>query len=97
MQRAGKQIIVWRSLPEARNLRFYTELKRQMEDENSLNVLQSFLEQQCEIEPGIEFQRVHRIGKPQEDRSPRAITARFLTYGYREFIFSKVNKLKGTN
>ena len=47
------------------------------EDENSQpNVLQSFLEQQCGVEPaGIEFQRVHRIGKPHRDASPRAIIA----------------------
>ena len=77
------------------NLRFYG-IEETDEKENSLKVLQSFLEWQCGIEPGIEFQRVHRIGKPRGDGSPRAIIAWFLRYGDRELIFSKVNKLKGT-
>ena len=65
-------------------------------NENSLKVLQSFLERQCGIEPGIEFQRVHRIGNPRRDGSPRAIIARFLRYGDRELIFSNAKKLKDT-
>ena len=66
------------------------------EDENSLKVLQSFLERQCGVEPGIEFQCVHRIGKPHGDGRPRAIIAQFLRYGDRELIFSKANKLNDT-
>ena len=53
------------------NLRFYGI--EEEEEENSLNVLKSFLEQQCGVQREIEFQRVHRIGKPYEDGSPRAI------------------------
>ena len=68
------------------NLRFYGI--EEEEDENSLNVLLSFLEQQCGV------QRDNRIGKPYEDGSPRAIIARFLRYGDRELIFSKMNQLK---
>ena len=75
---------------------FLYGIEKTDKDENSLNVLQSFLEQQYGVEPGIEFQRVYRIGKPQEDRISRAIIARFLTYDDREFIFGKVNKLKET-
>ena len=59
------------------------------EDENSLEVLQSFLERQCGIKPGIEFQHVHRIGKPCGDGSPRAIVAWFLRYGDRELILAR--------
>ena len=40
-------------------------------DENSLKVLQSFLEWHCRIKPNIEFQHVHRIGKPHGDGTPR--------------------------
>ena len=77
------------------NLRFYGI--EETEDENSLSVLQSFLEQQCGVEPAaIEFQRVNRIGKPHRDGSPTAIIARFLRYDDRELISSKVNKLKNT-
>ena len=76
-------------------MRFYG-IEETDEDENSLNVFRSFLERQCGIEPGVEFQRVHRIVKPRGDCSPRAIIARFLRYGDRELIFSKANKLKDT-
>ena len=52
------------------NLHFY-RIEESDENENSLKVLQSFLERQCGIElgtaVGIEFQRVHRIGKPHGD------------------------------
>ena len=68
-------------------MHFYV-IKETDEDENSLKVLQSFLEWQCGIEPGMEFQRVHRIGKPRGDGSPRPIIARFFGYGDRELIFS---------
>lgn len=77
------------------NLRFYG-IEETDGNENSLKVLQSFLERQCGIEPGIEFQRVHRIGNPRRDGSPRAIIARFLRYGDRELIFSNAKKLKDT-
>ena len=42
----------------------------------------------------IEFQRVHRVGKTNQDGKPRAIIARFLRYRDREFIFSKTSLLK---
>ena len=49
----------------------------------------------------IEFQRVHRVGKVNDDERPRPIIARFLRsslfalrYGDREFIFSKARALK---
>jgi len=77
------------------NLRFYG-IEETDGNENSLKVLQSFLERQCGIEPGIEFQRLHRIGNPRGDGSPRAIIARFLRYGDRELIFPNANKLKDT-
>ena len=74
------------------NLCFYG-IEESDENENSLKVLQSCLERQCGIElgtaVGIEFHRLHRIGKPHGDGSPRAIIARFLRYGDREFKISK--------
>lgn len=42
----------------------------------------------------IEFQRVHRVGKTNEDGRSRPIIARFLRYQDREFIFSKMCFLK---
>ena len=37
----------------------------------------------------IEFQRVHRIGKPQASGVPRTIIARFLRYPDREGVMSR--------
>ena len=50
-----------------------TELRRLMKMK-----IQSFLEWQYGIELGIDFPRVHRIGTPHGDGSPRAIIAQFL-------------------
>ena len=76
------------------NLRFYCISKKE-EGGDCRTVLNSFLEQQCGVETeGIEFQRVHRIGKPHDDGSPRAIIARFLRYSDREAVFSKAKSLK---
>ena len=51
------------------NLRFYG-IEETDGNENSLMVLQSFLERQCGIElVGIKFQRVHRIGKSHGNES----------------------------
>ena len=44
----------------------------------------------------IEFQRVQRVGKVNDDGRPRAIIARFLRCGDREFIFSRAKDLKDT-
>ena len=74
-------------------MRFYG-IEETDEDENSLKVLQSFLERQCGIEPGIKFQHVHRIGKPHGDGSPRAIIAQSLRCGDRELIFSKAYQVQ---
>ena len=75
------------------NLRY--GIGEEKEDGDCRNVLKSFLEQQCGVQPdGIEFQRVHRIGKRHEDGSPRAIIARFLRYSDRELVFSKTKLLK---
>ncbi|KAL9979618.1 hypothetical protein ACROYT_G017301 [Oculina patagonica] len=76
------------------NLRFYG-ISEEEEGGDCRMVLNSFLEQQCGVQTmGIEFQRVHRIGKPHDDGSPRAIIARFLRYSDREAVFSKGKSLK---
>ena len=48
------------------------------------------------LQGDIEFQRVHRVGKINEDGTPRPILARFLRYSDREFVFSKAKSLKDT-
>lgn len=80
------------------NLRFYgiKELPEGKEDARS--TLRGFFEQVLCIQPDeiqqIEFQRVHRVGKTNEDGRSRPIIARFLRYQDREFIFSKTSLLK---
>ena len=44
----------------------------------------------------IEFQRVHRLGRPRSSDDPRPIIARFLRYQDREEVMQKARaKLKG--
>ena len=50
---------------ELENLLFYG-IEETDEDENSLKVLQSFLERQCGIEPGIEFSVFTGLENPTE-------------------------------
>ena len=78
------------------NLRFFG-IDENSEREDSREVLQSFLERELKVKAeDIEFQRVHRVGKTNEDGHPRPIIARFLRYSDRESIFSKAKALKGT-
>ena len=63
------------------------------DQEDTYTTLQTFMEHHLGIKSEefaqIEFQRLHRIGKPNENSRPRPIISRFLRYGDREFIFSK--------
>ena len=78
------------------NLRFYG-ISEEKEVGNTCGVLKDFLENQLQVNASIiEFQRVHRVGKINEDERPRPIIARFLRYGDRDCIFSKAKDLKGT-
>ena len=66
--------------------------------ENTTEVLYKFLEEQLKIDrprDKIEFQRVHRLGKPSPVKS-RPIIARFLRYSDRELVMEQARKhLKG--
>ena len=81
------------------NLRFYG-ICEEGEQEDTYTTLKTFMEHhltiKAEVFAEIEFQRLHRVGKPKEDSRLRPIIARFLRYGDREFIFSKAKFLKGT-
>ena len=71
------------------NLRFYG-INEYGDVEDTLKELEVFLENRWKVNRGdIEFQRVHRVGKINEDGTPRPILARFFRYSDREFIFSK--------
>ena len=69
--------------------------------EDTRKVLVNFIEDVLGIEDarGIEFQCVHRIGKPRSGsgNGSRTIIARFLRYSDRERVFKCGRKLKDTN
>ena len=70
-----------------------------LQSENTKDVLFKFLEDELNITDSrkrIEFQRVHRLGKPRSSGDPRPIIARFLRYQDREEVMQKARaKLKG--
>ena len=80
------------------NLRFYGIKESPEGKEDACSTLRGFFEQVLCIQPDeiqqIEFQRMHRVGKTNEDGRSRPIIARFLRYQDREFIFSKTSLLK---
>ena len=66
-------------------------------NEDTKNVLVNFMKDVLEIEDAddIEFQRVHRMGKPKKDgHGSRTIIARFLRFPDRERVFKCGRKLK---
>ena len=70
-----------------------------LQSENTKDVLFKFLEDELNITDArkrIEFQRVHRLGRPKSSGDPRPIIARFLRYQDREEVMQKARaKLKG--
>jgi len=68
--------------------------------ENTEDVLVGFLENVLGIEDpkSIEFQRIHRLGKPKNDSEDggRTIVARSLRFSDRERVFKQGRKLRGT-
>ena len=69
--------------------------------EDTRKVLVNFIEDALGIQDakGIEFQRVHRMGKPRtgSGNGSRTVIARFLRYSDRERVFKCGRKLKDTN
>ena len=84
------EVYQWRE-----DLRFYA-IPEEGESENCKEVLYRFLETHLKMSSvrSIEFQRVHRIGKPQASAGPRTIIARFLRYPDREEVMSRRSMLK---
>lgn len=72
----------------------------QLPAEDSKEVIYNFLEQHLQIDrprDKIEFQRVHRLGKPNAGARPRPIIARFLRYGDKQLVMDRARKyLKNT-
>ena len=66
----------------------------QQEPENTKEVVYKFMEEEMKISNprnSIEFQRIHRVGKPKHD-GPRPIIARFLRYADREMVLHQARK-----
>ena len=72
----------------------------QLPAEDSKEVVYNFLEEHLKIDrphDKIEFQRVHRLGKPNAGANPRPIIARFLRYGDKQLVMDRARKyLKNT-
>ena len=82
------------------NLRFYGIEEDPEGAEDTRQVLIDFLQSELDIDDAsdIEFQRVHRIGRfNQQAPKPRQIIAGFLRYPDRERVMSNAKKLKGKN
>ena len=66
----------------------------QQEPENTKELVYKFMEEEMQISNprgSIEFQRIHRVGKPKQD-GPRPIIARFLRYADREMVLHQARK-----
>ena len=103
-----KQILYLEAYSRRENLKiegipesFETSAQQSAPAEDTRKVLLNFIEDALGIEDakGIEFQRVHRLGKPRSgsENGSRTILARFLRYSDRERVFRCGRKLKDTN
>ena len=100
-----KQILYLEAYSRRENLKFegIPELPESSSQQNatSKEVLVNFMEDVLEIEDAkdMEFQRVHRIGKPKSKNGngSRTIIARFLRFSDREHVFECGRKLKDTS
>ena len=103
----GKSINVTRKFFRRENLKFEGIAEASQnnatatQSENTEDALVDFIEHVLGIEDAknIEFQRKHRLGKPNSDSGVggRTIIARFLRFSDRERVFKQGRKLKGTN
>ena len=83
-----------KGLPES----FETSAQQSAPAEDTRKVLVNFIEDALDAK-GIEFLRVHRIGKPRtgSGNGSRTIIGRFFRYSDRERVFKCGLKLKDTN
>lgn len=99
-----KQVLYLEAYSRRENLKFegITEKADQQSGEVSIEdtkeVLANFMTEVLGIEDAgsIEFQRVHRMGKPRNGNEGRTIIARFLRFSDRERVFRCGRKLKDT-
>ena len=98
----GKQLLYQEHYSRRENLMFMGIAEKnvmdgqgtQQEPENTKEVVYKFMEEEMKISNprnSIEFQRIHRVGKPKHD-GPRPIIARFLRYADREMVLHQARK-----
>ena len=102
-----KQVLYLEAYSRRENLKFdgipelvETNQQNVTSHEDTKNVLANFMQNVLGIEDAkdIEFQRVHRMGKPRMDgNGSRTIIARFLRFPDKERVFKCGRKLKGTD
>ena len=67
------------------------------EGENGNNILREKMKTPKEDEEGICFERIHCMKPGKSSSKPRPIIVKFGYYQYKEFVWSFVKNLKGTN
>ena len=104
-----KQVLYLKAYSRRENLKYegipeFSESSGQQiatSKEDTKDVLVNFMENVLGIEDAkdMEFQRVHRIGKPKSDNGngSRTIIARFLRFSNRKRVFKRGRKLKDTD
>ena len=73
--------------------------RAQARTENTIEIVYNFLEDKLKITNArekIEFQRIHRLGKPKSG-SPRPIIARFLRYREKQLVMDQDRKHTDTD
>ena len=79
---------------EEQNTMEHDEQGTHRDAENTKEIIYKFTEEVLQIRnprDKIEFQRIHRVGKPKDD-GPRPIIARFLRYADREMVLHQARK-----
>lgn len=100
----GKELLYQEHYSRRENLMFFgieehntmeqDEQGTHHEAENTKEIIYKFMEEELQISnprDKIEFQRIHRVGKPKHD-GPRPIIARFLRYADREMVLHQARK-----
>ena len=92
-----RQILYQNCYTRRENLNFFG--LKENDGENVQQVIRDFLREILKLSDAqeVEFQRIHRSGRPRTDGSTRPIIVRFLRFTDRERIFRLgINTLKGT-
>lgn len=83
------------------NIKIFNIAENEGEDRNTESLVRNVLREKMKIpkedEEYIRFERIHRIATRKPSSKPRPIIAKFSHYQDKEFVWSFVKNLKGTN